>query len=397
MKMPAVNKRQLGLAVVLLPLLALFVHVALRSGPLAPVPVTTVTVQSRPLSPALFGIGTVEARYSQQVGPITTGRLLSLAVDVGDTVRSGQSIGEMDPVDLDERLATQQASLRRALAGQRAAAAMVTDSLARHEYAQAQDRRYQTLGRSGNVSREAVGARRQELDIAIASLQAARANAEVAGEAVAEAQAGLAALRQQRDQLHLRAPLDGLVVARKFEPGTTVVAGQTVVEIVDSASLWVNVRFDQLRTDGLRPGLPARILLRSKSGEGSSGRVLRIEPLADAITEETLAKITFDRLPQPLPPLGELGEVTVMLPESMIVPVIPNVSVQRRDGQLGVWRIQGGSLRFVPVRLGASDLDGNVQVLEGLEEGDRLVRYSQQALTPRSRFRIVEQLVGDAT
>lgn len=397
MKMPAVNKRQLGLAVVLLPLLALFVHVALRSGPLAPVPVTTVTVQNRPLSPALFGIGTVEARYSQQVGPIATGRLLSLAVDVGDTVRSGQSIGEMDPVDLDERLATQQASLRRALASQRAAAAMVTDSLARHEYAQAQDRRYQTLGRSGNVSREAVGARRQELDIAIASLQAARANAEAADEAVAEAQAGLAALRQQRDQLHLRAPLDGLVVARKFEPGTTVVAGQAVVEIVDSASLWVNVRFDQLRTDGLRPGLPARILLRSKSGEGSSGRVLRIEPLADAVTEETLAKITFDRLPQPLPPLGELGEVTVMLPESTIVPVIPNASVQRRDGQLGVWRIQGGSLRFVPVRLGASDLDGNVQVLEGLEEGDRLVRYSQQALTPRSRIRIVEQLVGDAT
>lgn len=395
--MPTVTKNQLGLAVVLLPLLALFIQVALDSGPLAPIAVTTVTVQNRALSPVVFGIGTVEARYSQQVGPIATGRLLRLTVDVGDTVQAGQVIGTMDPLDLHERLATQQANLRRTLANQRAAAALIRDGQARQTYAQTQDQRYQKLVRSGNVSRETVEARRQELNIARANLQAARANAEAADEAAAQARAELAALHQQLDQLHLRAPRDGLVVARKFEPGTTLMAGQAVLEIVDSSSLWVNVRFDQLHTEGLRAGLPAQILLRSKSGDSHSGHVLRIEPLADAITEETLAKVAFDHLPQPLPPLGELSEVTVMLAQGAILPVIPNASVQRREGQLGVWRIQAGALYFVPVRLGASDLDGNVEVLDGLQPGDQLVQYSQQALTPHSRIRIVERLLGDAT
>lgn len=396
MNLPVMNKRSLGLAVVLIGLLALFGNAALRSGPLAPVEVTEVIVQNRALSPALFGVGTIEARYSQRVGPISTGRLLGLDVDVGDFVQAGQVLGRMDPVDLDERIASVRASQRRMQANQRVATALIEESTARHDYAQAQGQRYELLSTSGSISREAVEAKRQELRIAVAGLQSAQANAEAAVQAVEEAQAGLAALHQQRQQLELRAPVDGLVVARKVEPGTTIMAGQTILEIIDSRQVWVNVRFDQRRAGGLRSGLPARIELRSRTAQALSGQVLRIEPLADAVTEEILAKVIFDVMPQPLPPLGELGEVTVGLPGTEALPVIPSASVQRREGVLGVWLIVDGTLRYAPVTL-ASDLDGDVQVLAGLRQGDRVVRYSQQALTARSRIRIVERLTADAS
>src|SRR5690606_34837435 len=147
-------------------------------------------------------------------------------------------------------------------------------------------------------------ARRQELQVADAGLLAARANLDAARQELARARADGEALASQRANLRLVAPVGGLVALRAADPGTTVVAGQSVVDVVDPASLWVNVRFDQLRASGLRAGLPARIVLRSRAGEQIAGKVLRVEPMADAVTEEALAKVAFDALPDPMPSIG---------------------------------------------------------------------------------------------
>ncbi|MBS0593143.1 MAG: efflux transporter periplasmic adaptor subunit, partial [Proteobacteria bacterium] len=129
---------------------------------------------------------------------------------------------------------------------------------------------------------------------------------------------------------------------------------------------------------------------------GVAGRVLRIEPRADAVTEETLAKIVFDAPPVPLPPLGELAEVTVQLGALPAAPTIPNAAIRTVDGRRGVWKLAGRGLAFAPVVLGRSDLDGRVQVLEGLAAGDRVVVYSEAVLGARSRIHVVERLPGVA-
>jgi multidrug efflux pump subunit AcrA (membrane-fusion protein) len=177
------------------------------------------------------------------------------------------------------------------------------------------------------------------------------------------------------------------------------VAGQVVVELIDPESLWINVRFDQIHARGLAAGLPAQIVLRSQGGEtGAAGHVSRIEPLADAVTEETLAKVVFDQLPEPLPPIGELAEVNVDLPALPAGPVLPNAAIQRINsksgGKLGVWQVKNGDLQFTPVTLGATDLDGRIQVREGLKIGDQVVVYSAKALNAHTRIHVVEQLPG---
>ena len=168
------------------------------------------------------------------------------------------------------------------------------------------------------------------------------------------------------------------------------------VEVVDPASLWVHVRFDQLRAAGLRAGLPAQIVLRSQAMQPLAGKVLRIEPLADAVTEDFLAKVVFDALPETLPPIGELAEVTVAQPALPPAPVLPTASVQRVDGRLGVWRIVNDALEFGAVELGASDLEGRVQIRSGLQAGERVVAYSQRALAARHRITLVDRLPGVA-
>lgn len=374
------TRRTLALLAVLVPLLALFVYVGLSSGPLAPVAVTLATVQDRSLSPALFGIGTVEARYTYKIGPTLTGRVKRLDVQVGDRVKAGQVLGEMEPVDLDERMRSQQAAAKRA-------EAVLREAEARRRYAQSQAQRFEKLFAKRMTSEEIISTKRQELQIADAVLSAAR-------EDLARATSDHQALVAQRRNLRLIAPTDGVVAARNADPGTTIVAGQAVIELIDPDSLWINTRFDQISASKLEAGLPASIVLRSRNGQALDGRVLRVEPMADAVTEEILAKVAFEAPAQALPPIGELAEVSVALPALAATPVLPNAAVSYQAGRIGVWQVIDRDLHFTPISLGAADLDGWVQVAAGLESGARVVVYREKALTERSRLHVVEQMPG---
>ncbi|MDO9065471.1 MAG: efflux RND transporter periplasmic adaptor subunit, partial [Chloroflexota bacterium] len=236
MKRLPLQGRTLALLAVIVPLLALFVYVALRSGPLAPVAVTVVTVESKEIAPALFGVGTVEARYTYKIGPTFAGRVKRLDVHVGDRVKAGQVLGEMDPVDLDDRVRSQESALKRA-------EATVREAEARQAYAQTQARRYEQLFAVRSTSEEIVTTKRQELQIGDAALSAAR-------EDLARTRSDREALVAQRSNLRLIAPVDGVVALRDADPGTTIVAGQSVVEVIDPNSLWINVRFDQISASG---------------------------------------------------------------------------------------------------------------------------------------------------
>ncbi|MFA6166547.1 MAG: efflux RND transporter periplasmic adaptor subunit [Gemmatimonadaceae bacterium] len=374
------QRQTLILLAVLVPLVLLFVWVTLRSGPLAPVPVTLATVGDTSIAPRVFGIGVVESRYTYKIGPTVPGRLQRLSVDVGDRVRAGQVMGTMDPVDLDDRQRAQDATLRRVEAALR-------DAEARQRFAQTQARRYEQLLIARSTSEEIVAARQQDLTLAEGALSAAR-------DELIRVNADREALRAQRANLQLIAPVDGLVAARNADPGTTVVAGQSVVELIDPNALWINVRFDQGSAHGLRAGQRAQILLRSRAGQLLNGRVLRVEPRADAVTEETLARVVLDVAPDPLPPVGELAEVTVALAALPRSTVIPNAAVQRVNGKTGVWQVVDGAPRFTAVTLGAADLEGRVQVLDGVRAGDRVVVYSAKVLTARSRITETTKMPG---
>lgn len=382
MKTLPIRGRTLALLSFIVPLLVLFIYVGLRSGPLAPVAITVETVQTGTIQPMLFGIGTTAVRYSYKIGPTQAGRVQQLQVHVGDPVQAGQQIGWMDPVDLNDRIHAQESAVKRAQA-------LLREGEIRRSYAQTQAQRYEALFKVRNSSEEQLSAKRQELLVAEAAVSTAR-------EELARSQADLAALHAQHDNLRLIATSAGIVAARDAEPGTTVVAGQTIVEIIDPDSLWVDVRFDQINATGLGAGLPAQITLRSRNDAPLTGRVLRIEPKADAVTEEIIAKVVFDTPPYPMPPLGELAEVTVELPPLPAMPVIPNAALQRVDNRIGVWQVRDGELMFAPVVPGTADLSGRVQVREGLEAGARIVVYSEKTLSARSTIHIVDRIPGSS-
>ena len=391
MKLNRFLSRKFGLVVFAIVLLAGFGFVVARSGPLAPTKVTVTRVETGSLSPSLFGIGTVEARRSYFIGPTSAGRVKSVQVDVGEHVKAGQLLAEIDPVDLDERLRSLDASYARASSAVLAAEAQRKDVLARQSVANLNAKRYRDLGDKNFVSSSAVESKQQELTSAQATVDASEANLQSARQEVVRLKADHEALQQQRNNLRLLAPIDGMVTSRDAEAGSTVVAGQSVVKLIAPDSLWVKVRLDQGRSRGLAAGQAASIALRSNPGMHLTGKVIRIEPVSDSVTEERITLVAFDQIPLGLS-IGEMAEVTVQTAVNQSGLTLPNAAIKQTPQGAGVWKLQEGKPALVAIKLGSSSLDGWVQVLDGIGPGDEIIVHSERELSEGSRVKVVEQL-----
>lgn len=372
----------------------LLVFASQRVGPLAPPALEVVRPQRLVLQPALVGIGRVEARRSHQLSSVVAARLVSLSVETGDRVQAGQQVGQLDPVDLPDRLRAAQAAVQARALEARAAEARWQEAQASLSYVRSNAVRFERLASQGAVSEDALLERRQALAQAQASAASSGALAAAARQGQRQASASLAALQAQQQTLRLVAPVGGIVTRRLVDPGTTVVPGQPVLEIADPGQFWIDVRFDQRQAAGLAVGQPVTIEFRRQQGRRRSGVIERIEPTADSLTEELNAKVRLlpDALAAPAitPSLGELAEVQVTLPASHHALVIPARSLRRRGTELGVWQVGQGGLVFAPLQLGRQDGVGQVEVLEGLTPDAQVVLHPPADPAARRRYRMQE-------
>lgn len=393
MKLPFALPRWAWLAAAGAAALLAFGWMATTRGPLAPIKVTVTQVATGDVTPSLFGIGTVEARRAYLIGPTVAGRVERVLVDVGDRVKAGQLLAEMDAVDLDARVGSSTAAAARARSAVLTAQAQVDDARSRQALAADEAGRYADLGQRNFVSSSVVDSKLQLRRSADAQLAAAESAHASARQDVTRLEAEREGARRQRGNIRLEAPVAGVVTSRDAEPGSTVVAGQPVLKLIDPASLWVTTRFDQARSAGLREGLPGRITLRSSGAHGAvAGKVVRIDPASDSVTEERIAQVAFASLP-PGASTGEMAEVLVTLPAVTGALLVPNAALHQRGAQLGVWRHVDGKLHFAGVKTGAEGADGMVQVVEGLRAGDVVVVHSERELSAGSRIQVVPSLV----
>ena len=364
--------------------LALALVLILLKGPLAPMKVETVSVAHGDLQPALFGVGTVEARYRYHVGPLRTGRLLTLKVDHGDRVEAGQLLGRMDPVDLPQRLQAAAFTADKLAQQMAAARARLKEARSRHQLALKEAQRYQRLAAKGQISREAADARDTEARTTAEAIQAAQAELAALRHEHQRALADLKALRAQLEALELRSPAAAVVITRKVEPGSVVTAGTPVLELADPASYWVRTRIEQQGSQGLALGLPATIELRQQPGRPWAGKVARVELIADDLTEERWVDVAFD---QPLAGLaiGSLANVTIHLPKVEHAAWVPAAALDRRGGSHGVWLLREGRARFQPVKVGIRTLDGKVQLLSDLPADSRIIVHAGRPLSEGCR------------
>ncbi|MCX7173641.1 MAG: efflux RND transporter periplasmic adaptor subunit [Proteobacteria bacterium] len=389
MKLPT-QKTLLSFAVAAL--LFLSVLALIRNSPMVETKVTVAPATQADLTPEIFGVGTIEARRAYLIGPTLASRVTQVLVDQGDAVKTGQLLAALDPIDLDERFDSAGSAKQRATSAAEGAEAQLREAASRHAVAAASATRFRELRQQGFVSQEATDAKQHEANAAVAAREAAQAALTAARRDVARLDSDRAGIAKQRAQYRLKSPIDGLITSREAEPGSTVIAGQAVLRLIDPASLWIKARIDQGRAAGIALGQPVQILLRSRPGQIFPGKVARIDAVSDSVTEERLVAITFDNPPTDIS-IGELVEVTIRLPSVRNAVTIPTAAIRHIQQQSGVWRIEDGKARFVTIRTGVQTLAGQTQVLEGLAAGVTVIHHTVQELKGGERVRVVDGLV----
>lgn len=356
----------------LVALLALAVATAvwwfMRPDPAPPVTVSQGEVELR-----VSGPGTVQARVPLTVSARVAAQVVSLHADHGDLVRRGQPLAVLDDRDLAAKRAAASGARESIARNIAAAQASVAKAQADLELARSRHRRDADLKGAGFISESAydasaLGMRAAEaaLDNAAALLAARRAEARTVAEDARYAETLWSHTR-------ISAPMDGLVIQRAVEVGSTVAPGSALFRLVDPATLWVAARIDEALVGAIEEGMPARILMRS--GEEHTGRVARISRQSDAATRELEVNVAFDAPPARFA-IDQEAEVSIAV-GSERGPAVPVAALVSRDGRQGVFVMREGRKVFQPVRIAASD--GRIAIVaEGLEAGAKLAAWTSR-------------------
>ena len=317
----------------------------------------------------VYGLGTVGADVQSNVGFKVAGVIDEIDANEGDHVKVGTVLARLDARDLAAQVALARAGVLQARAAVGKAEADVASAQASRANAEAMTARRQVLVKHGFASVE-------ETQTNATALQVATANLAVARSEVSAAAAGMAAARAQRAYAEatlanatLRAPYDAWVVARTLDLGAMPVPGQGVFTLVDPRTIWVVAYVDERLAGRLKVGQKAEIVLRSEPGRRFPGHVARIEIASDAVNEERLVDVAFDRLPPDIH-LAEQAYATITtgrLPRAVLMPETALTGLD--ESRATVWTLEHGRLAQRRVTLGPQLLDGRFPILAGLPAG----------------------------
>lgn len=321
----------------------------------------------------VVGPGTVQARVPVTLAARVGATVTQVHADVGDAVRAGQLLVSLDDRDVAARrsaVAGQQEALARNTEGARAALAKAQADL---DLALSKQRRDAQLLAQGFVSQAVVDASNSAVAAAAAGVDGARSTLAARGAdartLMQEARYADAVLSYTR----IVAPMDGIVIQRLAEAGSSVVPGTPLMKIVDPASLWVATRVDESVVGRVMPGQAASIRLRS--GETVTGKVARIARQSDAATRELDVHVAFDAVPQRFAIDAE-AEVAIAVGEDRGI-LVPLAALTRdRAGRQGVLVIDGGRTRFQPVETAGAD-ERLALVRKGLAGGEAVVAVAE--------------------
>lgn len=233
--------------------------------------------------------GTIEIR-EVLLSPLTSGRLVRLLKDEGDTVRAGDTVAVLEQPGLGALIAQRRAQAEAAAARTAEVAAAMADSQrAANDLARARG-----LRPDGAISAQQFDAIESAAAAAAARLQAVRA---VVPDAQA-AWAGLAALEATRDQLVLVAPEGGIILTRFAEAGEAIATGAPVVSLGLVHRPWVRAYVGQALVGRVKVGQDVRVRVDAYPDTAFAGRVSEIAPRAEftpraALTERERADLVF--------------------------------------------------------------------------------------------------------
>ncbi len=338
-----------------------------------------VTEEVRSVRTVVAAAGTTDARYTyagevrprfeSNLGFRVAGKIEQRKVNIGDRVRQGELLLQLDPADL----ALNEASSRATVAAQEAQFAVEKADL----------ERYRKLLDTGFISKAEFDRQQTRFTAAEAQLASVRAQARVSGNQTGYAQ--------------LRADADGVITAIDAEVGQVVAAGQTIVRLARAGTMEVAANVPEQLLGSLKAGAPVTVMLWTVAGRDFAGRIRELASSADPATRTYALRVTVDA-PPPEMQLGMTASVRIPGPAQPSLIHLPLTAYVEQQGVHGVWVFDeaGSIVRFRPVRL--AGFDGNSALIgEGLQPGERVVTAGAPLLREGQKVRLMPETAVPAS
>ncbi len=322
-------------------------------------PVLTTVVEPTPPA-STVAAGTVEPRYTTNIGFRVLGRLIARPVNVGDLVEEGQILAAIDPTTFELAVQSARAELSR--------------NKARLANASATEERKRTLIVSDSTTKAS-------LDDA----EYARAGAQAS---VARAQANLTKALEQLGHTHLKAEFAGVVTAVSADVGQVVSPGQTVVTVArpDVREAVVDIGPDF--PVALQLGLSFTVRLQLLPTIQVEGRIREIAPQADDATRMRRIRIALID-PPPSFRLGSTVNATLSKLKNEVMR-IPASAVLTKDGDTFVWVVDLPASTVSLHKVALSEDGSGMRVNGGLAAGTQVVTAGIHSLKQGQQVRIEE-------
>ncbi len=356
---------------------------------LARVPVAAAEARTGSLVEEVMGTGTLEARVRTTISPRIQEHLDEVLVDQGDAVKAGQLLARLSDADIRAQIEIATAALAAAQAGVERVKSDEARALAVEKNARISHGRASELLAKRMVSQESMDNAVEQLHIAGADVTRSRAAiAETESQAVT-ARKTLLYQQQRLSYTRVVSPYDGLVVRRDRDPGGVVVPGGSLMLLVATNELWVSAWVNETASSGLKVGQPARVVFRSDETTTVAGEVARLGRETDRETREFLVDVRVRALP-PNWTVGQRAEVFIETGRAESALAVPQMFIQWRTGQPGVFVNEGGVARWRGVTLGLQGRE-KVEIAKGVKAGEQVVcpaAAKQAALTDGQRIKV---------
>jgi membrane fusion protein, multidrug efflux system len=316
--------------------------------------------------------GSVQALQETTVYPRSSGYVRTWKADIGDTVKEGALLAEIDTPEIDQQLGQARAQLAQAVAG-------LTQAKANRGYARTNLDRVTELAPKGVTSQQELDKARSQSVVDDASVEVAEANVEAQ-------KANIRRLTEMQSFSRVLAPFSGTVNFRSVERGMLVSPVTPLFKVSQSDTVRVFVQVPQGVATNITVGLPAHVTVREYGGRIFEGKVARS---AGSLDPSSRTMNTEIRVPNEKHELigGMYAQVALTLPSPHRVWELPATSVLTDAKGVRVAVIDDGKVHLVPVTI-ERDNGATMEIASGINDGDAIVKLASSELVEGRPVRV---------
>ncbi|HEV3334543.1 MAG TPA: efflux RND transporter periplasmic adaptor subunit [Bryobacteraceae bacterium] len=317
--------------------------------------------------------GNIEAVAEAPILARADGYIKRRLVDIGDRVRAGQPLAEIEAPELDDQVRQAKAAVDQSQAVLQQALANLDQGKANMGIAKVTADRWKQLSSQGVVSRQDNDNYQAQYQAQVANVQALEKAIAAQRSNIAAAEANVSRLNEMQGYRVVKAPFDGVITVRNVDAGALVTTGSTLLfRIAQTNTLRTYINVPQTNASSIRPGQPAHLSVTNRPGRTFAGTVTRTSNALDPNSRTLLVEVQVPNSDGALLP-GMYAQVDFSSSREDPPVLIPSDTlIVRADGtQVAVVR-PDHTVHMQKIAVGR-DYGDRIEVLSGLHEGDSIM------------------------